>query len=181
MLAPGLMITNQHCISSQSELESALVDFDYDSETSDTLFTRLSQLVVSNHDLDYSIVKLSETIERPPLRFAGTPIATGDKLIVIQHPGGEPKQVSVEDCAVGTPFVMGRTLSDTDFEHLCDTQTGSSGSPVIDNERHLVVGLHHLGFEEDNNNLLNRAVHIDRIQADIETRLGPLDSIIDTH
>jgi V8-like Glu-specific endopeptidase len=171
LVAPQLLLTNQHCIAGDTELESALVDFDYDSAIAETLFTRLKTLVANDYDLDYSIVELLDTVDRTPLSLDEAAAIADQDLLIIQHPGGQPKQVSVQDCKVGLQQVKGRGDVQSDFEHLCDTQTGSSGSPVIDRQHRLVVGLHHLGFEEDNNNLHNRAVHIGMILDDLDEAL----------
>ncbi len=171
LLAPRLMLTNQHCIAGTTELESALVDFDYDSKIAETVFTRLSAIVATDHGLDYSVVELKDAIDRPPLVIDATPAQADQELLIIQHPGGEPKQVSVEDCVVGQTPVPGRGDVPSDFEHLCDTQTGSSGAPVIDRQNRKVVGLHHLGFDEENDTLLNRAVHIGLILEDFDDGL----------
>lgn len=167
LIGPGLLLTNQHCIASEEERASALVDFDYDTKVSDTVFTRLSELLATNSVFDYSIVRLSDAIDRAPLEFDDTAAAGDDELLVIQHPGGQPKQVSLEDCVVGQDEVDGRVQPNTDFEHLCDTQTGSSGAPVLNRDSKKVVGLHHLGFDADTNELFNRAVHIGLIEADL--------------
>lgn len=171
LVGPNLLLTNQHCIATNEERASALVDFDYDTKVSDTVFTRLSELVVVNNVLDYSIVRLSESIARMPLELDVSAAKSGDELLIIQHPGGQPKQVSVEDCVVGQDSVDGRIEPNTDFEHLCDTQTGSSGSPVLNRHSKKIVGLHHLGFDEETNKLFNRAVHISLIKADLSEEL----------
>ena len=167
LVGPSLLLTNQHCIASEEERASALVDFDYDTKVSDTVFTRLSELVATDNALDYSIVSLSDSIDRTPLEFDSSATTGDDELLIIQHPGGQPKQVSLDDCLVGQDKVDGRVQPNTDFEHLCDTQTGSSGAPVLNRDSKKVVGLHHLGFDEDTDELFNRAVHIDLIAADL--------------
>jgi hypothetical protein len=163
LITKDLMMTNQHCISNQAELKSALVDFDYDTAISETFFTRLTKLVACDHALDYSIVRLRESPDREPLQFASVPVTNPQELIIIQHPGGEPKMVSIEDCDSSQANVVGRGNTKTDFLHTCDTETGSSGSPVMDRAARTVVGLHHLGYEEEDDILVNRAVHIEKV------------------
>ena len=50
-----------------------------------------------------------------------------------------------------------------DFYHLCDTEGGESGSPVIDAATGRVVGLHYYGITGTSNNGRNLAVNINAI------------------
>jgi V8-like Glu-specific endopeptidase len=45
----------------------------------------------------------------------------------------------------------------SEFTHLCDTEAGSSGAPVLNGQNEL-VGLHHLGFDYD----MQRCEYLDR-------------------
>ena len=126
---------------------------------------RLRELLHTSFALDYALVRLKKPVDRVPLRLDSTHPANREQLLIIQHPGGEPKQISLRDCTVdGTP-VDGRREAGTDFGHQCDTMTGSSGSPVFRFGTKTVVGLHHLGY--DAQTVFNRAVHIDRVLADL--------------
>lgn len=172
LITDEVMLTNEHCISSEAELRSALVDFDFDTRIAETTFTRLSELIAHDHDLDYALVRLSAPLpDRGPLRFGDAGVEADEALLIVQHPGGEPKQVSIEDCRVERVLVVGRGGTDTDFTHRCDTLGGSSGSPVISLRTRQVVGLHHLGFEDADAELFNRAVHIDRVRAHLPAEL----------
>ena len=91
----------------------------------------------------------------------GTEPVAGAPVFIIQHPAGEPKQISKINCAAGTVPVDGRT-SASDFTHTCDTVGGSSGSPVF-NETGDLVGLHHYGFNEGGFWTENRAIRMKRI------------------
>jgi hypothetical protein len=104
---------------------------------------------------------------RQPLAVSDEDPSSGMPLYVVQHPNGDPKRVSRNDCSVDEVSVAGRGMANTDFSHRCDTLGGSSGAPVVSLATHKVVGLHHLGFEEDSVMRLNRAVHIKQIFADI--------------
>lgn len=165
LIGADLLLTNQHCISSESERRSAIVLFDYDSKISETTVVRLKAIVISSHELDYSLVQLDRQMTRLPLELDNGPVEAGTDLIVIQHPGGEPKQVSIQDCAVADSSVVGRGEAETDFSHTCDTLGGSSGSPVFSAASLKVIGLHHLGFEESDLVLKNRAVRMDQVAA----------------
>lgn len=166
LVAPDLLLTNQHCIATETERDSALVDFDYDTDPLKQKPLRVKELVVRpSFPLDYSLLRLPKPTDRRPLKLDSTHAADGAHLVVIQHPGGEPKQVSIHDCVVAGASVQGRQDPDTDFGHQCDTLTGSSGSPVIRLDTQTVVGLHHLAY--DDRTLFNRAVHVDRILCDL--------------
>jgi hypothetical protein len=163
LVSSDLMLTNQHCIATQAEAQSALVDFDFNEDGRIGRTVRLSQLLDTDYALDYSVVRLSEPVDRGPLRLGLTHPAEKERLLIIQHPAGEPKQVSIDDCTVGWPLVAGRGSEKTDFGHHCDTMGGSSGSPVLQFGSRRVVGLHHLGTTPFSSELSNRATHVDLI------------------
>lgn len=163
MITPDLMLTNDHCISTDAERRSALVDFHYDGGGAATRTLRLRELVLSDTPRDYSLVRLARRPGVGTLSLQPASLGAKQDLIIIQHPGGEVKQVSVVQCFVVEPSVAGLTVERTDFEHFCDTKGGSSGSPVFDPARNAVVGLHHLGFLPEDKRLVNRAVSIGEV------------------
>jgi V8-like Glu-specific endopeptidase len=172
LLTPDLLLTNQHCLATPEEALSAAVEFDYDSGQAAIKPARVRQLEAVNYDLDYSLVRLVKATDHNFLAVEENP-HQAESLVIIQHPGGEPKQVSIKDCQTDGVAVEGRHLPNTtvkltDFVHSCDTMKGSSGSPVLDHELKKVVGLHHLGF--DNGKPYNRAVRISLILADIRAQ-----------
>ncbi len=195
LVTPDLLLTNQHCIANQREADSAEIDFDYDRDGAP--FQRLLgvTLLLSSCELDYALVRLPERLERTPLRLAAALPAAGvngangagdaaPPLVVIQHPGGEPKQISIKDCALSERDVAGRatcpqSLPASDFGHGCDTKKGSSGAPVIDPGSGQVVGLHHLGHSPKRVFKLNQGVKIVDILADIRSRNPALAEEID--
>ena len=73
-----------------------------------------------------------------------------ETIFIPQHPAGMPKQFgmnSAQDggrCRVNANSLAGYAPA-SDFGYACDTQGGSSGSPVIALDTLKVVGLHHLG------------------------------------
>jgi hypothetical protein len=171
MVGARLMITNEHCIRTKAEAESAIADFNYNSAGVVAQHVRVDKIVSSSAPLDYSLLQLAA---EPPtgtgrLFFGGailaptggTPAPDTHPLFVIEHPSGLPKQASIADCGLaGLQRVGVQTGNQSDFGHTCDTLGGSSGSPVLDWDTGQVVGLHHLGFHPGVSNPVNQAVHV---------------------
>lgn len=156
------VLTNDHCINSIPEMKSALADFDFDGGGTTPQSVGFRKLLMSDGPLDFSLLELEQPADRAALS-AGTAPADKRSLVVIEHPAGEIKQVSIRDCAIKGAQVSGTTSATTDFGHTCDTLGGSSGSPVFDPVSFAVVGLHHLGFLDGDPQAVNRAVHMQRV------------------
>jgi hypothetical protein len=166
------LLTNDHCINSEAEMRSALADVDFDGGNATPRSVRFSKLLMSDAALDFSLLELAEPLDRGVLVLGTAPVAGAD-LVIIQHPAGETKQVSIVDCKVDDASVSGTTNDETDFEHRCDTLGGSSGSPLFDAKAFRVVGLHHLGFDVLNKPV-NRAVQMKLVIAKINERFPAL-------
>jgi V8-like Glu-specific endopeptidase len=99
-------------------------------------------------DLDYSFVGVQkEDIEAlnlgvTPIQFKQEPkISEGDEIFILQHPKGRPKEFSHDKImAVKPPFVY----------YKADTETGSSGAPVL--WKLNLVAVHQKGSEDLNYN-----------------------------
>jgi hypothetical protein len=106
-----------------------------------------------------------------------TAVASGARLFLLQHPEGKPKRAAFSpNCSVDVAQVFGRGAVETDFEHVCDTKPGSSGSPVAIWETSRVVGLHHLGFRPGVDKAVNQAVHISHIVQNLKAQVGSGDT-----
>jgi V8-like Glu-specific endopeptidase len=164
LVSPSLLLTNNHCIRTNGEMRSALVDFDFNRNGVLPNTRRFRELLLTNVELDFTLLRLDRGFtdsERRPLQWVtDLPLADNKALVVIQHPAGELQQVSILDCRMRNTRINGVTSNLTDFGHLCDTLGGSSGSPVIDISTGKVNGLHHLGFRPNSSRLINQAVHI---------------------
>ena len=174
LVGADLLMTNQHCLTSDEEAQSAVVEFGYDSDAATPARLRVVKVEATDFSLDYALLRLSAA---PPSQFArlhfGAAPGTSALLAIVQHPGGQPKQVSfVPNCAAGTLAVAGRQQPDTDFGHVCDTLGGSSGSPVLDWNTGRVVGLHHLGFRPGIDKAENQGVHVALILADTRNKVS---------
>ena len=73
------------------------------------------------------------------------------KIYIPQHPRGRPKEIAMFDdngggrCRIRSNNERGCTAGERDISYTCDTEGGSSGSPVISHTTHKVIGIHHCG------------------------------------
>jgi len=167
------LLTNEHCINSAAEMRSALADVDFNQGPAPVRSVRLRRLLLSNARLDFSLLELEAPLDRPALALGTVTVASNQPLAIVEHPAGEPKQLSERGCMVAIASVPGVTDDATDFEHACDTLGGSSGSPVFDRASMSVIGLHHLGFLPGDKPV-NRAVHISAVVAMIRSSFPDL-------
>jgi V8-like Glu-specific endopeptidase len=169
LIESGEFVTNHHCINSPATCSTAVAIFGYQHDESGLLhFGRqyeCERLVEerSSYPLDIAVLKLrgGPDTEWGRLRVKASDPKVGSPLFIIQHPAGQPKQVSKKNCVIDAVPVDGRDR-ETDFTHSCDTAGGSSGAPVF-NELGEVVGLHHYGFNDGGLWTENRAVRMQRI------------------
>ncbi|MGX9574298.1 trypsin-like serine peptidase [Mesorhizobium sp. f-mel] len=180
LIGENTLLTNEHCINSADTCKSLTVVFGYERDASGQV--RIGQqFKCAAFDPQQSSFELDATI----LQLSGTPSATYGRvevpdpdasitgpLTIIQHPGGEPKQVSFIECSVMASQVDGRG-PETDFTHTCDTAGGSSGSPVF-NAQGRLIGLHHYGFAEGHIEEWdeNRGVRFTRIREWLKSHSG---------
>lgn len=149
-------VTNAHCIDSQVLCDTAVAVFDYQKLSHGGISLgqqyRCDEFLGADKAIDAAVFSLSENPtnddpERQPIAFGDMPVTKTEPLLLIQHPGGSPKMVSVEGCMASTLPQTPGTDGDpalSNFEHGCDTEQGSSGSPLLRANGKL-VGLHKIG------------------------------------
>jgi hypothetical protein len=143
LIAPNLIITNHHVVNSRSgddiaapgdfnrQAREMLVHFDFDSDGA-TLDTQTVAVVeAADRDLDYCILRLAQDSGREALPLTRTPTqitaASYLPLNIIQHPQGNAKRFAVRNN-------LAVEADDTLLKYYTDTDYGSSGSPVLDDE-----------------------------------------------
>lgn len=142
------VLTNYHCIPSYSGtiLEASLL-LDYLNADSEVTRVELDVTpTASDPELDFSIVAVTGTApaDIPDLAFRPELLQPRERLFIIHHPLGQTKVMTQFQCATA------RSISETtNLRHTCDTQPGSSGSPIFSLDRE-IVGLHHSGGLNDN-------------------------------
>ena len=166
LVAPGLLLTNHHVLATISSASLAIAEFNYEHDINGVASQRQvfnlmpSTLFFANADLDMSFVQVA------PRSFEGMPLSdygflplisqSGKGLerewvSIIQHPGGQPKQISIRDSqVVKLNEEDGINIELDKFIHYsADTEPGSSGAPVF-NDQWQVVALHHKAVPDYN-------------------------------
>lgn len=168
LVAPRLLLTNQHVLDSLETARYSRVEFDYE-ETylgevlssawfdldPDTFFVSSP----ARGGMDYALVAVASATRSDSGRPAATLAEFGHNILVrqegkllkgelinaIHHPEGQPRQVSLREnrlMALQSP-----ALEDRWMHYETDTDKGSSGAPLFNNQWE-VVGLHHMAVEK---------------------------------
>ena len=152
MVSPRLLLTNHHVLPTKDLAGLSDAQFDYQmSEDGQFLRSRYFKLVptdffLTDQALDYTLVAVAPiSQDRVPLDVytwirmiedEGKAVF-GEPLVIIQHPGGGPKQIARRNNRL-----VG--ILENFLQYETDTERGSSGSPVF-NQRWELVALHHQG------------------------------------
>lgn len=179
MVTPDLLLTNHHCVSTIDTCFGTVAVFGYQRDalgrvTSTKQYDCIA-VIKASKKLDYSLLRIDGSPGAPgewgALQFnPSAALVDGQALYVVQHPAGEPKRVALDECNVSTLKASGALDAlQSDFGHKCDTESGSSGSPVFDLSNR-VVGLHHLGFDGkvERWSRENRAVYVGPVLSEID-------------
>ncbi|MFM7203433.1 MAG: trypsin-like serine peptidase [Myxococcota bacterium] len=170
LISEDLMMTNHHCMSSQSGCTQSKAQFNYELDTNGNPLPtdeyRCTELLTANEPLDYAVFRVANS---PGLTYGwfslDARVPTGEQGSIIQHPNGRRKRAAVAPNCRLLDIADGND-NNTDFRHQCDTEGGSSGSPVLDANFN-VVGLHHFGgATRAGGNSANQAVRMDLIVQD---------------
>lgn len=151
MVSPCLLLTNNHVLSDAQAAGFSLVEFNYQSGIDGQMLQshnyelEPARFFITNKALDYTLVAVKESSGKPPLSTFGWnclieeqgKVILGEYVNIIQHPEGKPKQLALRQNQLVDLF-------DNFLHYMTDTASGSSGSPVF-NDQWEVVGLHHSG------------------------------------
>lgn len=168
-------MTNFHVINNKEKIERTRIIFNFELDINGDSKASKSFTIDENgpwylspvHELDVNIFKLNASIEDllpyKPILLREAIANKNEFVNVIQHPGGQMKQISLYHNVV--------TNSDERaIQYLTDTLKGSSGSPVF-NSSWEVVALHHSGGPKKDNEpdlplgfkSRNEGIHVNKI------------------
>jgi endonuclease G len=182
LVSPRLLLTNHHVLADAATAARSVVEFNYQDDVNrkplptqqfgfdpDTFF-------VTDKERDFTLVAVRATEEQlaefgfNPLISAEGKAIVGEYVTIVQHPGGEKKQLVLRDQQiVDVP---------ADFLHyMADTAPGSSGSPVF-NDQWEIVALHHASVRAPEvaaatGGFVNEGVRISRILRAVADRSLP--------
>jgi endonuclease G, mitochondrial len=170
MVSPRLLLTNHHVLPSADVARFSAAEFNYQDGVDGTQLQ--SQLLpldpdtffVNDQTRDFALVAVAGREQdlaayglNPLIEAQGKAII-GDFVTIVQHPRGEKKQVALRD---------NRIVDELEFflHYEADTEPGSSGSPVF-NDQWEIVALHHASVatpEHGAGSFLNEGIRASRI------------------
>ena len=158
MISKDLVMTNYHVVNIDAEINKIECAFNYQLDKSynecNTWIIRgsASGVFYANSDLDYTVFQIEkESGTGNGLSFKAIMARTGDRVSIIQHPGGYLKKISMQNNKV---VFSNEQL----IQYITSTEPGSSGSPVF-NDGFKVIAIHHSGgdlLEPGTNNRFRR-------------------------
>ncbi|WP_230862517.1 DNA/RNA non-specific endonuclease [Amycolatopsis camponoti] len=171
MISPDLLLTNHHVLPDAATAGSSVIEFDYQDGV-DGLPRPVrafgldpDRFFVADETLDFALVAVKASAdELRPFGFnrligsEGKAIV-GDFVTIIQHPRGGKKQVALRENRIVD--VLEKFL-----HYETDTEPGSSGSPVF-NDQWEVVALHHASVPAEGHaeygGYLNEGIRVSRL------------------
>jgi endonuclease G len=194
MISDRLLLTNNHTVPTAEAASATTVEFGYERDTSDqpvqpTRFALAPSeffLADKANDLDYTLVAVGSRLSGPgelrdfgwcPLSADPDKHALGEVANIVQHPRGRYKEVVIrENRLVSRPSRV--------LHYVADTEIGSSGSPVFNNQWRMIA-LHHWGepllqIEDENGQpvplKVNEGIRASAIVGELRERLKTLSA-----
>lgn len=154
VVAPGLFLTNHHVLTSESAAAGFCVEFDYEIDLNDRprsisrfAFDPERCFVTDGIEgLDFTLIAIGAKMAGPrkldefgyiPLSDAKDKHMLGEVANLVQHPLGRYKEVVLRENRL-----VARNETAQVLHYIADTEQGSSGSPVFNNEWE-AIALHH--------------------------------------
>lgn len=180
MVSPHLLMTNNHVLETPEVALHSLAEFNYQDDENfmpcpvHSFRLDPERFFLTNEELDFTLVAIKEHTNQDkkvqdfgyiPLQATAGKILEGEYVSIIQHPKGSPKSVTLRENQVSNRL-------DHFIHYLTDTEPGSSGSPVF-NDQWVLVALHHSGVPHPDKKgdwIANEGIRISSIVNDIAAR-----------
>jgi V8-like Glu-specific endopeptidase len=159
VLKNGYLMTNDHVIPNRDRAATSKIVFDFEEDiygnmrkTSEFRLDPDDAVFSPVTELDYAYIKIKDNMANPLSNWGFLELDTftdpqvGNPVNIIQHPLGQTKQI-----ALTANKILG--ISDPKLLYETDTERGSSGSPVFNNDWK-VIALHHAGKTEEDGGLV---------------------------
>jgi endonuclease G len=171
LVSQALLLTNHHVLADAETARGSVIEFNYqDGVDGKPLLSAVHALdpdrfFLADRERDFALVAVrAPAAELAPFGFNRLIEAEGKAIIgefvtIVQHPRGEKKQLALrENKIVDIPEQV--------LHYTADTEPGSSGSPVF-NDQWEVVALHHAAVptpgRDDPGEYVNEGIRISRI------------------
>jgi V8-like Glu-specific endopeptidase len=168
LLKDNLFVTNHHVIPDRERASAAEILFNYE-KSAENLDQqpesfRLDPVrgFATSREQDWTLVRMSRDANTRwgAIEIKEVDVTTAQRVNIIQHPGGGPKQIAIYHNVVAY-------VGENRIQYLTDTLPGSSGAPVFDSEWQ-VVAVHRSGgwiLEPGTKNQVfrNEGVNINRV------------------
>lgn len=180
LLPDNTIVTARHCFRLNPGLQAvdaqiifghlSSLDTDADVTKANVDLGTIETYTLDGYTYDVATAKLvtpPNTSLPQPAFLSRAPIEVGESAYNISHPNGRPQMIARSACMV-------LEISDREFRHRCDTQAGSSGSAIFDEETRTIVGIHgHTeGASSGPSDRANIATRLDILNALLEEKLG---------
>ncbi|MBU2663195.1 trypsin-like peptidase domain-containing protein [Actinoplanes bogorensis] len=157
--AQNRMLTNNHCFTTSSEAYDTEVWFNYQCakcggyDVYQPTKVWGASVLATDKTYDFTLFTVDKFADVQKFGYLSLDTkrpAKGQELYVPQHPAGEPTRIAgslgekAGNCSVADPGYDGYATG-SDVAYYCDTEGGSSGSPVLSRSTNKVVALHHFG------------------------------------
>ncbi len=186
----GVFLTNWHCDHGCDTMQFRL-GYEKDRPSAEQRVYKCKALLRTSDVLDYALYTAeliqgaptlptlaSETesilppeadVPYPILALSRGPLSVGLAVAVPQHPTGRFKEIDRSaDCVISDTQVFHTESGRDTIKHMCDTQGGSSGAPVIEQATGYVVALHWGGRDDE----FNMAIPMGLILDDLSQNLA---------
>lgn len=171
LVTPTLLLTNHHVLPNEETARSSVIEFDYqDGIDGKPLLAQVfpfdpGRFFVADRDLDFALVAVRDSSDQlaqfgfNALIEAEGKAIVGEFVTIVQHPRGEKKQIALRENKIVD-------IPERFVHYSADTEPGSSGSPVF-NDQWEVVALHHASVPAPRHSefggFLNEGVRVSRI------------------